>query len=320
MTKDTEKIIKMISQNKSCDEISKMLNISNKQLFIRLAMLRNMGYSFDKQYIDDGQIFYSIANPFVKQESYIYPFRETQKCIRFVAISDMHLGHKKDDLSLINGVYDYCSANRIHIIFNSGDFFEGVYSDRKESSFDFPMDQMSYGLKNYPYCNDILNFMVLGNHDASYCNEHGINIKEVIEARRGDIIPLGYGFGSINFCACLIGMEHKFDKNGVFVPDNIRILLKGHSHKFKVVEQKSGGLTITVPSLSYVVPGNVIANYNVPSFLDIKIEYNDKSITSENIMQYVLIDGKFIKLGEFQYFNQVPIVKQPELSKVLVRK
>ena len=58
----TNKIIELIKQNKSVNEICEITNLSNKQLFNIISIIGNSGYLFDKKYYYDGDIVYTLRN------------------------------------------------------------------------------------------------------------------------------------------------------------------------------------------------------------------------------------------------------------------
>lgn len=311
MSEEFEKLISMIKQNKSVNEICKMLRISPKQLAIKLNMLKMQGYYTDKDYDMNGMTFLKIENPFETEKTIeIEDYNsKPKKNVRFVAISDTHLGNKLDDLNYINALYNYCIKNNVHIILNAGDLCEGIYPDKHEATTKNSQEQLDYVLKNYPYDKGILNFLTLGNHDASFYYQEGIDIKKFLENRRLDIIPIGYGYGKLNLANCPIIMQHKIERAGLEMPFEEGLVLKGHAHKYRTTPSKNGNLTIYVPSLSNVVPGNDGIHTPLPALLDIKLEVNDLFIKQEYIQYFIYINGEFVRASELNEDKQIPIVK-----------
>ena len=54
MSDKSLELINLIRQGKTCNEITSILNISNKQLFTYLTNLRNKGIMFLRKYYADG--------------------------------------------------------------------------------------------------------------------------------------------------------------------------------------------------------------------------------------------------------------------------
>ena len=74
MTEKTTKLINLINQGKTCNEICHELNISNKQLFNYLTLLKNKGLLFLRNYCSNGVIYYtpiSTKNQFNKYNNNI---------------------------------------------------------------------------------------------------------------------------------------------------------------------------------------------------------------------------------------------------------
>ena len=58
MTENQELLLRLIKEGRTCNDISKELNISNKQLYNRLLTLKNKGIIIEKKYYSNGQITY----------------------------------------------------------------------------------------------------------------------------------------------------------------------------------------------------------------------------------------------------------------------
>ena len=50
MTENQELLLKLIKEGRTCNDISKELNISNKQLYNRLLTLKNNGIMLERKY------------------------------------------------------------------------------------------------------------------------------------------------------------------------------------------------------------------------------------------------------------------------------
>lgn len=237
MNNESTLLLKLISENKSLNEISSVLGLSPKQIHMRLTMLRNSGYLFDRIFSYSGDTFYSFHNPLIQQSNTIINVDEDINTIRAILISDTHLGHINDSIECIDAMYNYCTKEGINIILHTGDFFEGIYDSRKKQcKFKNAENQISYGLKTYPYDKNILNFILLGNHDATFITNNGIDIQSVILNKRHDLIPIGYGCSDIILGNYLIKMRHQMQniklKN---INPNNTIFLYGHSHFFQLI-------------------------------------------------------------------------------------
>lgn len=299
MVEESYKIIKYISEGKTCNEICSLLNISNKQLYNRLSLLKRSGYYFDRNYFYDGNIIYTLKNPFENNSTNYYINNgDSVEEYKIMLISDTHLGNNRDSIYALDDVFETCIKENINIIFHIGDFFDGIYNEIKDPKA-YGIAQISYGLNNYPFDKNILTFLCLGNHDSTFYLEKGIDVSKIISDRRHDIIPIGYGYGTVSIDDIEFILKHAIDRIGLRYPklnDN-HIILKGHSHKFKVTESPNL-LTISVPSLSNV---NVVNALGYPSYVIMNIKKEGNFITMCHFEQYIYINDKFIKSSEINY-------------------
>jgi len=321
MKSETQLLIELIKQNKSLNEISAITGLSNKQIFKRLSMIKNSGYIFDRSYYLNGDIRYSLHNPFINNKDkiiYVKTPKDIDK-IRVILTSDTHLGHIQDSLVCIDSMIEYCINNNIHIVFNLGDLFEGLYPNRqKYAKFTTAEEQISYALKNYPYDKNILNFTLLGNHDSTFYTENGIDIKSIIQERRHDIIPVDYGYGSVNIGGVEFRLIHPLqdecEKRISNKDMNDSIILKGHSHKYKV-NYDNRKLIINVPSLSEIKFGN---QKPLPSMIDMELTLNNPTVSVEYLQQFIFINNKPIRVNEINYHIPIKIIN-PHYEEEIVK-
>ena len=58
MSRQTEKILSLIEEQKTCNEICECLQITNKQLYHKLTNLKAKGFFLDRKYFSNGEIVY----------------------------------------------------------------------------------------------------------------------------------------------------------------------------------------------------------------------------------------------------------------------
>ena len=61
MTEMNLKVLELINNNKSIKEIASILNLSEKQVYIRIKQLINYGYNLIPSYCYDSDIFYNLS-------------------------------------------------------------------------------------------------------------------------------------------------------------------------------------------------------------------------------------------------------------------
>lgn len=313
MKDETNLLINLINQNKSLQEITNIMNISKKQLFVKMSMLRQSGYLINKKYYDNGEITYYLKSPFeTNQNSNILKIESTTKTssIRLIATSDSHYGNIKESLKCTDKTFDYCTKNDIHLILHLGDFFEGVCQNFiNEQKYNSVTEQIQKTLSNYPLVDNILTITLLGNHDASFWLDAGIDIKTILENRRHDIIPVGYEQGELHINDYSLLLNHPITRVGDIDFDKSsysRISFIGHSHRFKI-KNNQNKIDIYVPSSSNVTSkSDMFLGNGIPSILDVELIIKGTLISKVVINQYILYNSKLVKIGEFEENVQIP--------------
>lgn len=302
----TDQLIKLINENKSLSEICDITKLSRKQLFIKLSMLRQGGYLIEKQYNYNGEINYFLSNPFYNNKSneLIINSQSDLKSIRMILTSDSHYGHINENLECTDQMFNYCSKENIHLIFHLGDFFEGVIPSRfKTQKYNSTQEQIQETLSRYPYVPNILTVTCLGNHDASFWLDAGVDIKTILETRRHDIIPIGYEMGIVKINNYNFILKHPIERlENKKELENRGVVLYGHSHKFELNCQAYGNnLKIHIPSSSNIIQyDNEYQNLGVPSLIDAEFLVNSATnkITQGVFKQYILINNQLTLIGE----------------------
>lgn len=257
----SEKLLSLIKQNKTVNEISSELNLSNKQIYNILRLIVSKGFDFDREYYDNGDIIYSPKNPLIqdKQDNKNATIitQPGKNDFRAIVISDLHIGNSLQRLDSIKRVYDYCAKEGIHNIFICGDLIDGTYG-QSEKIIEEPEKQIDFFIKNYPFDKSILNYAILGDHDFSslyYCSQ---NLAGVLYNYRHDIVPIGYQLGHINIKNEKIILMHKFSNKFKKCNSNLtkitdfrkKLILQGHYHSEFSVESIKTNYVALIPSLS----------------------------------------------------------------------
>ena len=245
MTNINKRILNMIRTGFSNDDICKELKISKKQLKYRLRCIKR-GLDFYKPFYDD------------EKYNYVLDLNNPGKYFRALAIADNHIGHAKENSKYLDMMYDYCVLNNIHFVLHCGDLLHG--SKQCKRTLD---EQINFLLNEYPSCKKITTFYAFGNHEEDFLNGLGVDLKQIIENDRDDIIPLGYGEKSIRIEN--ISDELVICHDGSFTKP-YGIHLAGHSHRYKFVADEYVPL-INVPTLSDFLHTN-----DFPGAVEIYIE------------------------------------------------
>lgn len=296
MLEQTSKLIQLLKEGKSCNEISSELNISNRQLYNRLTTLKNKGLLLKRKYYSTGDIIYRPVKTISEMkkmdknlETAIITTPE-EKELKCIIISDLHFGNSKERTDLMKCVYEYCAKNNIHIILGGGDMIDGTFN-KEEQSLEQVFDQIEYFLKNYPFDKSILNFWVGGNHDIDGIYDEFQDILKAVENYRHDIIAPGYNNAYINIKNDQIHLFHHI-LGGKFIPGDGSIVIHGHAHKYAT--EYRNNLCIAAPSLSEI--GDVL-----PTAIEMTISFERGIIREAHLKQLMFMNNKTYIMSEVNY-------------------
>lgn len=299
MTEINQKIIDMIEKSASANEICEATGLSNRQLYYRQNMMKSKGYSFSKKFFYNGDIVYKLNKELVTEKNHEIALFTSKKDNQFraVFISDLHLSNKGDRVDLLNAVYNFCIKEGINIIINGGDLVDGLlgHADfKKKKNIE---EQLEYALNVYPFDKSILNFICLGNHDHNILENTGQNIENILEAKRHDIVSLGYGLGVLKIKNDEIIIRHPktphIINKGAFTTG---LILNGHGHR----AQTSINGNLVNFNLTTLSDMNIGKYDSLPGFIKATIDFKN-GIFSSGIFENFVFADKLYKVNESQY-------------------
>lgn len=302
MNDTTMKLLNLINEGKTVNEISEILKLSNKAIFCRLNMLRNAGYNFKRLYYSDGNIVYSNGADMAwynEKNNGVNLITKDNK-IDAIVISDIHFGSKYEIEGIMDRIYNYCISNGIHIILFGGDLVDGTFGNVKR--IDNIDEQLAYIMKKYPFDKSIINFGVLGDHDYSIFEANSRDISLLFSNYRHDIVPLGYYVGKLNIGNDILTFYHgnkvNYTKNDdIIISNNIggrNIIFRGHTHRKLDISNLRSNTLIKLPSLSGLRDDDEF----LPSAIRIRISLNN-DIFSHILVNQLLIGEKIYSINEF---------------------
>lgn len=288
MSEKYMRVMELIDRNKTFNEIKDIMDINDKELLKIFRTILNDGVEIKRIYTNNGDIK-CVVNKACRNNFMVEPSKN--KNIHFLAISDTHLGNKRDRLDLLDKVYNYATKDDIHLIFHIGDFIDGFNSSNEEKH-DTVEEQIKYAIRNYPYDRKINNVILLGNHDYEPLKTKGLNVKYIMEKERSDMMPLGYFAANIEVAGKNVALKHDLLNLGYQLdPANIKLI--GHSHTCKI---KMGNiLQIFVPSLSDIATSK---EFYPTGFLDIFLEMKDGDFFGTIIKQLGFLNEEPILVNE----------------------
>lgn len=296
MTEKQLEILKYLKEQITINSLAKNTGLSQKQIYQRILSLEDYGYNVTRKDFATGDVRFSVSNDVSKPKDdskIIYTLPQTYD-FRAIVISDTHLGNTLERLDVLDALYNYYDKEKIHVIFNCGDFLNGtvksLMGDFKETN---QMISLSNALDNYPYDENILNYVVLGNHDISFLNNEGLDVKRTILRKRYDIYPLDYGSSAVKVKNDDINFYHQ---TATYCVNTNKITFRGHSHVMKTyTEGNNDGILIWVPTLSDMYYDK---SYAYPEALDVVFEFNKNGIIDTANISTLIYTDDFYRVGE----------------------
>lgn len=278
----------LLKNGHSFEEIQSELHLSNQDMSNFLDNINkkiNEHYNHIKFY-ENGKRGYS--NKILEEIGIIT--EKDSDYYKAVVISDTHFGSIKENMSLVNRVYDFCIQNDIHNIFHLGDLVDGTSGNSEFKELD-PKRQISHTIFDYPNDKSILNFILLGNHDLDIINEDLLLHDSIIKNRK-DMVCLGYGTKDIYLKNDSIILKHailidKSDNNY-----NAKLIFKGHSHQMKVVDDLNN-YYLYVPSLSDLQ----FIEGTIPGFLLFEVGFFNGYITECLVTHYGILGNQLVSMN-----------------------
>lgn len=319
----------MLKEEKSSFEICQEFNLSRKELYEELLKLKNMGILTSRKYYSDGTIKYKNISEIIELNKYntmnvnksetIITDKE-ENVLQLLVISDLHFGNKLDRLDLIDKAYNYCIKNSINIILCCGDLIDGSFTKGEQYITDL-YKQLEYFIEKYPFDKNILTFAVGGNHDYSALTKSSLNIVELCNNYRHDVIIGGYSNTLVNLKNDKILMHHDIENMKLknFFKE-AKIIFQGHFHKFSF-EMNNDKVYICVPTLSNIMQIH-------PSALEITLYFTNGFInnislknisfdSSYSILSQTNINGLGFKKDKKNKIENVEPYKSLNKEKIL---
>ena len=251
LNNQARELLSLVEEGMSINQISYLLNIDYQKIYDYLNLLHIHGFNISRTYYANGDTSYELIkhSKFTNKNKNVLITEPDDNTLELLVVSDFHIGSHYERFDLIRDLYfNYCINNNIHIILNIGDLLEGVINlPNIRKSWD---EQVYDAIKKIPHIDNLLTFLVLGNHDHSILLNYGQNIRDVIKNYRDDIIPLGYGQAELKIKNDEIVLQHpllvKEFKKSMY---DHKVIIRGHGHspKFKY---DGNNYLIYAPSLS----------------------------------------------------------------------
>ena len=196
-----------------------------------------------------------------KHEDEYVPFSALHKMIdectvhlKVGIIGDTHIGNMFYDENTLNNYYKICNDLGVKYIMHAGDLVDGhnMYTAQsKEQNLHGFEEQVRYVIANYPHYDDIVTYVISGNHDMCYYNNTMLHPIVSISRSRKDIIYANDYYANIDIDGIKITMIHTDGNSGSEPMTKLKklisnrsedcdILVMGHLHQSMELHDYNG--------------------------------------------------------------------------------
>ncbi len=300
-------VLNLINEGKTLNQIRKCLHLSNSELSRIFRNLKNKGMKFKQQYYQNGEIISSLEKSLEKPERFpkekeIILDRDKDE-FQAILIADTHIGSIYERLDLLDKVFDFCIKDGINIIIHGGDLTDGLAFGYPKKHSDY-YSQINYFLKRYPFDKRILTFAILGNHDMDSLVHEGIDLEQIINNERLDIVPLGYRQGAIKIKNDRFFVFHPLNEANTFEIldwnklERKQFIITGHQH-FMTYYEHPKFIKIYVPAISDIAK---VSDKDLPSsFLKMTLKLDNGSHFQSGQFEQFILEPKIIRVSEAVY-------------------
>lgn len=304
---EINKFCKLVKNDITVNELSTKLGVSTGEILGLVELANTYGIEI-ATHCTAGEIGEIILTkvPKRKVEKVNKPPKEELNHTQIAVVSDTHLGNVRQQLHLLNKVYEEVERREITIVLHCGDLIDGDYRkirpEQEKYIFLRGFDEFAgYVAEYYPRITGTKTYSILGSHDETLYKNGGASLQKWIPQVRDDMIFLGQDRGDIEINKVKITLEHPGDGSSYGLSyklqkriesleagDKPRILLVGHYHKnyYSCYRNVHG---ILVPCLCDMTPFQMkkgISNVMGAYFLDI---YSDSKGNIEYLEPYPMI-------------------------------
>ncbi len=183
-------------------------------------------------------------------------------------VSDPHLTSVHQQPTALDAFYDECHSRDIHNVFLAGDLIEGTGNYRGMAFQTFVNGKEAvadYFAAHYPRVEGITTLYIGGNHDQSVHSKYSWDVCSAIAHKRSDMFFRGYRSATflVNGGAIRLTMHHGAGAASQVRANQSDILLLGHYHVYKIVEDFHGAYCLQLPAFHAMAPaiGGVILTF-----------------------------------------------------------
>ena len=308
LTQKEKELLELLNQSENGYTFNELIcKLSSRKDYLNkyLNHLKLAGYNPIKRYYSDGRtrIYFppTVGSLNVESNRKSVPIvtfsHETE--LKALVISDLHLGCAAAMPEVFDEVYEYATANGIHIIFGCGDLLDG---EAERGAAAGPLNGRRLCLQEQI---DLL-LKTLGDHEKYSSRVNVVDVARAINTARNDLIIGEQDELKVSIRNEVVRLNHIKPKTDQEEKRINRINIFGHSHRYESriicpqLRPLERCLMITAPTLSNLKKcGGVV----FPSILELDIYFNKMYIDSTVVKELKLRKdtGKFELVTESAY-------------------
>ena len=188
-----DQLLEFIKKEKNISQISECFDLSAFEILGLAHDLIDAGFNIIVKEYDDGFHLLNQGDPTTKRTSnYSFETDEDNE-FKFVAISDVRLGSKSQQLSILNDIYKKAKEMGIKNVILCGNISAGLkpIADTESNFIHDTITQIDYIVANYPKVDGITTYFISGKLDDKHLSSRNINLGQRIANQRPDMVYLG---------------------------------------------------------------------------------------------------------------------------------
>ncbi len=187
-----DKLLELIQKEKHISVVSATLGLKDLEVIGLVYDLKDAGMNIIVKQYNDG-VHLINQGDVIDKETSTYSFEtDDSNEFKFVAISDVRLGSKSQQLAILNDIYRKAQEMGIHNVIVCGNISAGLKPITDESNF-LPdtQAQIDYIVANYPRYEGITTYFISGKLDDKHISYNKINLGKRVADQRPDMVYLG---------------------------------------------------------------------------------------------------------------------------------
>ena len=188
-----DQLLEFIKKEKNISQVSENLELTPFEILGLVHDLIESGFNIIVKEYDDGFHLLNQGDPINQRDSHYNIEPDKNNEFKFVAISDVRLGSKSQQLGILNDIYRKANDMGIHNVILCGNISAGLkpMTDTESNFIDGTQAQIDYIVKNYPKVDGIKTYFISGKLDDKHLTQNNINIGQRIADQRSDMVYLG---------------------------------------------------------------------------------------------------------------------------------